>query len=84
MFNETALEDLYESGNMTAEKEPSFWEGYTATSSHIDFIDKETGEKIAECTSTGPNWEDIKFKAYREYDSSFMGMKIGELPEYGG
>ena len=80
MFNITALQDLYESGNMTTEQGAVFWEGYTATQSHIDFIDKETNEKIAECTATGPNWDDMVFNAYREYENTFLNMQIGEQP----
>lgn len=75
MFNSTQLNSLYESGNITSSK--SQVEGYTATNAHVDFIDKEEGTKIAECTSTGPDLDDIEFKSYREYDSSFFGAEIG-------
>lgn len=84
-FNETALKELQESGNMSIgeEKERSSLEGYKVTKASLVFKDKETNEKIADCTATGPRWEDISFNAYRDYSgmSSFFGMEIGKLPE---
>jgi|Deesub1362A_J573_1020465.scaffolds.fasta_scaffold01962_15 hypothetical protein len=84
-FNESALNELQESGNVSidreTEKDP--FEGYTFTKVSIIFKDKETDEKIAECVATGPNWEDISFKVYRDYSGkpSFFGMEIGKIPE---
>ena len=77
MFNESLMEGLQRTGNITTEDGGMFWQGYTAERSHIEFIDKETNEKIAECTATGPRWEDIEFRTYRQYESSFMGIEIG-------
>ncbi len=79
MFNETALNELYQEGNISSSESEPFWKGYTAVSSHIDFIDAETNEKIGECEATGENWEDLKFKAYRNYDESLFGWQIGQL-----
>lgn len=80
-FNQSALADLQEEGNMTSEDNQQIsLEDYTVKSASIIFLDKETNEKIAECTSTGPTWDDINFKAYRDYSDvgSFFGAEIGK------
>lgn len=82
-FNQTALQELQSSGDITTEnKEENILEGYTAKSASLVFFDRETNEKIAECISTGPMWDDIKFNAYRDYSNvgSLLGEKIGEMP----
>lgn len=85
-FNESALKEMSQSGNITTEQGPSvlsFLEGYKVTQSKILFKDKETGENIAECIAVGPRWEDITFKAYRDYSGypSLFGMEIGKKIE---
>jgi len=84
-FNQSALAELQDSGNMTIESEEdntlNALEGYTVTKSSLEFIDYEDKTKIADCTATGGSWDYIKFNAYRKYESSFFGMQIGELPE---
>jgi len=84
-FNESALNELQESGNVSIDKETEKdpFGGYTFTKVSIIFKDKETDEKIAECIATGPNWGDISFKVYRDYSGkpSFFDMEIGKMPE---
>lgn len=81
-FNKTGLEGWWVGGNLTLEEteEDVFLEGYTVTEARVFFRDKETDEKIAECTATGPAWEDIEFKAYREYpkEQSLFDAVIGD------
>lgn len=68
--------------NETAIKENELFgevlEGYKVTGMKVDFLDYEDNSRIAGCTATGPEWEDISFKAYREYGASMFGSKIGE------
>lgn len=81
-FDPDALAELQEGGNLTTEtKEDSILEGYKVSESSIRFLDEENNKLIAECTATGSEWEDIKFNAYREYENSLFGMKIGEALE---
>lgn len=84
-FNRSALTELQESGNITIESEEdnplNALEGYTVTKTSLDFIDYEDNSKIADCTATGGLWEDIKFNAYRKYESSFFGIEIGKIPK---
>lgn len=81
-FNETGLKEWQEAGNFTVEdtEEHAFLEGYTVTDAAVIFKDKETDEKIAECTATGPTWDDIVFNAYRDYpvENSLMEAEIGK------
>lgn len=53
-------------------------EGYNINNVILVFYDKETNEKIAECSSKGK--DDLNFKTYRDYDpeNSFMGVEIGK------
>ncbi len=80
-FNETGLKEWQESGNVTVEdtEEHAFLEGYTVTDATVIFKDKETDEKIAKCTATGPMWGDIKFNVYRDYpvEKTFFKAEIG-------
>jgi len=81
-FNQTALEELRERGNMSidsAEENPL--KGYTITKSTVEFNDYETKEKIADCVASRAGWDNIKFNAYRTYNASFFGAQIGELSE---
>ena len=80
-FNQSALQELSSTGNMTAESGENFLEGYTASKSTIKFVDKEDKKLIADCTATGSEWGDIKFNAYREYEKSLFGMVIGKTME---
>ena len=81
-FNESILAELQKEGNLTIDtKEERPLEGYTVIKSYLEFTDFEEKKKIADCTTTGPAWENIKFNVYREYNSTFFGVKIGELPE---
>lgn len=84
-FNDTALEELQKSGNISIgeEREESPLEGYKITRVSLVFKDKETNEEIADCTAMGSRWEDISFNAYRNYSGkpSYLGMEIGKLPE---
>lgn len=84
-FNQSALAELQEGGNLTIEaEEENPLDGYKVTKSYLEFIDFEEKTKIADCTATGPSWDNIRFNAYRKYESSFFGMQIGELPEEEG
>jgi hypothetical protein len=78
LFNSSAMQELTESGNVTAESGKNFLEGYSVTKSEIKFIDKEDKKLIAECSATGSEWKDIKFNTYREYKNSLFGMVIGK------
>jgi len=80
-FNPTVLGGLTESGNMTAESGENFLEGYSVTKATIDFIDEEDKKLIADCTSTGEEWENIKFNSYRQYENSLFGAVIGKTFE---
>ena len=81
-FNESALKELQEGGNLTIEtKEENPLEGYKIKKSYIEFLDFEEKVKIADCTATGPSWESIKFNSYREYNLTFFGAQIGKKLE---
>lgn len=81
-FNPEALQELKSKGNITAEESDlsELIKEITITRSSLTFLDKETNEKIAECTATGSEWEDIEFKAYRDYSNvgSLFGAEIGK------
>ncbi|MFH1585852.1 MAG: hypothetical protein ABIB79_03730 [archaeon] len=84
-FNPSALQELQSEGNITSENNDltSLVGDTTIQSAKITFIDKETNQKIADCTATGANWEDIKFNVYRDYSDvgSLFGAQIGETLE---
>jgi len=81
-FNWEKLEKEISQGNLTIEsdepKEENPLKGYKVDYVHAEFIDFEDKNKIAECTALGPKWNDIEFKVYRKYDSTFTGTQIGE------
>ncbi|MBD3365900.1 DUF4352 domain-containing protein [candidate division WWE3 bacterium] len=61
----------------------SYLSGYSIEHFTINFNDEETGEKIAKCSSNKAGFENIAFEVFRDYSEygSFLGMKIGEIPE---
>lgn len=58
-------------------------EGYRVSSFKLEYKNKESGQLIATCQSNQMGFENINFVAYRDYSEygSFLGHKIGEIPE---
>jgi len=65
--------------NLQIENQESIFEGYEVTKVTINFIDQETEELIADCTSEGSTKEDIEFNSYKSYENSLFNVRIGEI-----
>ncbi len=63
-----------------AKDKTNLFDGYTITKNIVEFIDHETEEKIADCTATGKDWEDIEFNSYKEFENPFQDQVIGVKP----
>ncbi len=58
-------------------------EGYKVSSFKLEYKNSESGDLIATCQSNQKGFENINFVTYRDYSEygSFLGHKIGEIPE---
>jgi hypothetical protein len=78
-FDPEEFQEYQEKFNLQIENKESLFKDYEVTQVTINFVDQETEDLIADCTSTGGSQEDIEFNAYRSYPNSMFDMHIGKI-----